>query len=79
MTLRIRLPEPAVGITVVFSRGDGEARQVWMAATSRLTFGDAATLGRTRLIHAEVATCAVRDGWLDLVDSGLPPAIHGLR
>ena len=78
VTLRIRLPEPAVGITVVFSRGDGEARQVWMAATSRLTFGDAATLGRTRLIHAEVATCAVRDGWLDLIDSGLPPAIHAL-
>ena len=79
VTLRILLPEPVAGITVVFSRGDGEARQVWMTATSQVAFGDAASLGRTRLIHAEVATCTVRDGWLDLVDSGLPPAIHGLQ
>ena len=75
VTLRLALPNDVEGITVVFSKGDGQSRQLWMTATSRLAFGVLETLGQPRGVPAEAARCAVRDGRLDLVDSGLPAAI----
>ena len=73
VSFRIALPEAPENLSVVFSKGDGRGSQLWMVATSRLQFGDAATLGQLRSIDAGAVQCVVRDGWLDLVDTGLLP------
>lgn len=71
VTTRLGLPDWAQAVTAVYSRGDGEARQVWMAATSALEYGVAPTVGATRTLPAGSLACVVRDGWLDLIDTGL--------
>lgn len=77
VTLRIVLPQPVSGITLGFSRSrDGRS---WIGATSGLDRTDVATLGRARPVGVTEAVCAVRDGRLELLDSGLPQTIHGLR
>ncbi len=74
VTFRLALPEgdESDNITVVLSRGDGAHHQERLIATSRLRAGDGATLGRSFFVAADAAHCAVRDGRLDLIDSGLP-------
>ena len=71
VTTRLGLPDWADAVTVVYSRGDGDERQVWMAATSALAYGVGATVGQARTLPAGSLACVVRDGWLDLVDTGL--------
>ncbi|MCB9946641.1 MAG: hypothetical protein H6842_02295 [Rhodospirillaceae bacterium] len=71
VSLRLMLPEDADGITVVFSKGDGQGQQRWMVATSQLEFGEAATLGQTTAVGADMTVCADRGGWLEITDSGL--------
>ena len=70
-TTRLGLPDWAQAVTVVYSRGDGATRQVWMAATSAFEYGVAATVGEARTLPAGSLACVVRDGWLDLIDTGL--------
>ncbi len=73
VSFRIALPEAPENLSVVFSKGDGQGRQLWMVATSALEFGAAETLGRTREIGADAVRCADHDGWLDLVEAGAQP------
>ena len=73
VSFRLALPEAPENLSVVFSKGDGQGSQLWMAATSRLEFGVAETLGQARAIGADDAQCALVDGRLNLVDSGARP------
>jgi hypothetical protein len=77
VTLRIRLPHLADpddffrAVTVVFSKSEG-GKQARLTATSPVKRGDETTLSSIRKIEPNAARCAVRDGQLDLIESGLP-------
>lgn len=63
--------EMAPGLTVVYSKS-ANGKQVRLSATSPVRRGDASTLGSAFRIDAKAATCSVRDGRLDLTQSGNP-------
>ncbi len=72
VTLRLRLPEVEDylrALTVVFSKSEG-GKQVRLTATSPVKRGDETTLSSVYPINARAARCAVRDGQLDILESG---------
>jgi hypothetical protein len=77
VTLHIRLPHLADpqdflrAVTVVFSKSEG-GKQARLTATSPLKRGDDHTLSSIYKIDAKAMRCTVRNGQLDLVESGLP-------
>lgn len=77
VTLRIRLPkledpdDHFRALTVVFSKSEG-GKQARLTATSPIKRGDDHTLSSIYKIDAKAMRCAVREGQLDLVESGLP-------
>lgn len=81
VTLHLRLPaienDYQRAVTVVFSKNEG-GKQARLTATSPVKRGDETTLSSVRKVEANAARCAVRDGQLDLIESGLP-AILGAK
>lgn len=69
VTFHLRLPPDTHAFTAVLARGDGR-RQGRMVATARVRFGEASSLGSFEHIPAAALRCAVRDGRLDIVESG---------
>jgi hypothetical protein len=65
--LRVELPEPFNSITVAYSDSDDGHAQKSLLRTSRLTFDDGSTLGRSWLIDPSRATCSVVSGSLEPV------------
>jgi hypothetical protein len=59
------------GLTVVYSKAEG-GKQARLTATSQIKRGDETTLGSINKIDAKAARCEVREGQLDLVESGSP-------
>ena len=72
--MTIRLADPRENLTVLFSKGDGKKRQLWMLASSALQFKQAATLGDVFAITADQASCVINEGRLDVVEWGRPVA-----
>jgi hypothetical protein len=70
--MTLRLAEPLENATVVFSKGDGKKKQLWMLATSDLRFKRAASLGGFHDIPATAATCVLNEGRLDVETWGRP-------
>ena len=68
-SFRLRLPAKAKGLTVIYSKA-GRGRQRLMFATSRLKFRDHTSLGEPYAVAAGAARCAMRNGSLDVVESG---------
>ena len=64
---RIELPEPFKSITVAYSDSDDGRAQKSLLTTSRLTFDDGSTLGRSWPIDPSLATCSVVSGSLEPV------------
>jgi len=58
----------------VFSKGDGQKKQLWMLATSDLKFKRPASLGAFHDIPATAATCVLNEGRLDVETWGRPVA-----
>jgi hypothetical protein len=78
VTLRLRLPPAADflrALTVVYSKSEG-GKQARLTATSPIRRGDAATLSGVFKVEAQAARCAVRDGQLDLVETGRPALLE---
>ena len=75
VTLHLRLPaienDYQRAVTVVFSKSEG-GKQARLTATSPVKRGDETTLSSVRKLDTKAARCQVRDGQLDLVESGLP-------
>jgi hypothetical protein len=77
VTLHIRLPkledpdDHFRALTVVFSKSEG-GKQARLTATSPVKRGDELTLSSVHKIDAKAAQCAVKDGQLDVVESGRP-------
>jgi hypothetical protein len=69
VTFVLRVPERTYTLTAVLARGDGR-RPGRAIATSRLRPGVAATLGQPMPIDPSAVRCAVRDGRLDLIETG---------
>jgi len=65
--LRVELPEPFNSITVAYSDSDDGHAQKSLLTTSRLTFDDGSTLGRSWLVDPSRATCSVVNGSLEPV------------
>ena len=72
VSMTLRLAEPLENATVVFSKGDGKKKQLWMLASSNLRFKQAASLGRFHAVPAVAATCVVSEGRLDVQTWGRP-------
>ena len=62
------------GITLGYSKKDGAKPRV--VATSAIKPGDATTVGSVWVVDSRGATCAEKDGRLDLTDTGLPAALE---
>lgn len=65
--LKLKLPTPARGISVVYSDSDSGKKQELMLATSVVKFGRPETLNPVRVVSPAEATCAVKNGQLTLV------------
>jgi hypothetical protein len=68
-SFRLRLEFKAEGLSVVYSKA-ARGRQRLMFATSRLKFRDPTSLGEAYPIVGGAARCAMRDGKLDVTQSG---------
>lgn len=65
-TARMRVALPASGaVTVVYSDSDDGKKQKSLLATSKLSFGDASTLGAVKKVDAARARCVVTGGKLE--------------
>jgi hypothetical protein len=75
VTLHLRLPaleeDYFRALSVVFSKSEG-GKQVRLTGTSPVKRGEETTLSSVNKIEPKAARCAVRDGQLDLIESGLP-------
>ncbi len=74
VTLRVRLPplgdrDYLRALTVVFSKSEG-GKQARLTATSPIKRGDDTTLSGIYKIDPKAARCAVRNGQLDLIETG---------
>lgn len=76
VTFHLRLPPETHAFTAVLARGDGR-RQGRMIATARVRFGEASSLGSFEHIPAAALRCAVRDGRLDVVETGRAEMLAG--
>ncbi|WNG51181.1 hypothetical protein F0U60_48905 [Archangium minus] len=65
--LKLKLPTPFKGISVVYSDSDSGKKQELMLATSLVKFGRPETLNPVRVVPPEEATCAVKNGQLSVV------------
>ncbi|MCY1082436.1 hypothetical protein [Archangium lansingense] len=65
--LKLKLPTPFKGISVVYSDSDSGKKQELMLATSAVKFGRPETLNPVRGVSPAEATCAVKNGQLALV------------
>lgn len=65
--LKVKLPTPFQGISVVYSDSDSGKKQELMLATSLVKFGRSETLNPVRVVPPEQATCAVKNGELTVV------------
>ncbi|PTL83107.1 hypothetical protein [Vitiosangium sp. GDMCC 1.1324] len=70
--LKLKLPTPFKGISVVYSDSDSGKKQELMLATSLVKFGRPETLNPVRVVSPKEATCAVKNGVLAVVP-GPPP------
>lgn len=67
INMTIQLAEPAENMTVIFSKGDGASKQLWMLSSSKLTFGKPQTVGQTYRIREEAqVACSLGDKGLEL-------------
>jgi hypothetical protein len=65
-TARVRVALPASGgVTIVYSDSDDGKTQKSLLATSKLSFGDASTLGAVKKVNAARARCVVIGGKLE--------------
>jgi hypothetical protein len=64
--LKVTLPAPPEGITVVYSDGDDGQKQERLIATSRFAFGRGPTLGAVRTIKPEHMVCGAVNGVLQV-------------
>ncbi len=77
VTLHLRLPkleedqDHLRAVTVVYSKSEG-GKQARLTATSPIKRGDDNTLSSIYKIDAKAMRCAVKDGQLDIVESGRP-------
>lgn len=62
VSMTLKLAQPLENLSVVFSKGDGTSKQLWLLASSALRFGQAASLGSTFAVPATAATCIVDEG-----------------
>jgi hypothetical protein len=67
---KIHLAAQPGSLTVVYRDGDDGRSVDRVLATSRLTGGDASTLGALRVVPRDIATCRVKDGNLEPVLAG---------
>jgi hypothetical protein len=65
--VKVKLPMPFKGISVVYSDSDSGKKQELMLATSLVKFGRPETLNSVRVVHPQEATCAVKQGELAVV------------
>jgi hypothetical protein len=65
--LKVKLPTPFKGISVVYSDSDSGKKQELMLATSAVKFGRPETLNAVRVVPPQEATCAVKGGQLAVV------------
>jgi hypothetical protein len=65
--LKVKLPMPFKGISVVYSDSDSGKKQELMVATSPVKFGRPETLNPVRVVAPEAITCGVKGGELSLV------------
>lgn len=65
--LKLKLPTPFGGLSVVYSDSDSGKKQELMLATSAVKFGRPETLNPVRVVPPAEATCAVKNGELALV------------
>jgi hypothetical protein len=65
--LKVKLPTPFQGISVIYSDSDSGKKQELMLATSPVKFGRPETLNSVRVVSPEEATCAVKSGALTVV------------
>lgn len=65
--LKIKLPMPFLGISVVYSDSDGGKKQEAMKATSPLKFGRPETFNPVYLVYPQEGSCTVKDGKLAVV------------
>jgi hypothetical protein len=65
--LKVKLPTPFKGISVVYSDSDSGKKQELMLATSAVKFGRPETLNPVRVVFPQEATCAVKNGELTVV------------
>ncbi len=76
VTFHIRLAERTHTFTAVLARGDGR-RQGRMIATARARFGEAGAVGDAMYVLPPALRCAVRDGRLDVVETGRVEMLRG--
>jgi hypothetical protein len=75
-TARMRVVLPVSGsITVVYSDSDDGRKQKSLLATSKLSFGNASTLGAVKKIDAARARCVVIDGKLEPRTAPVDPSV----
>lgn len=72
--LRLRLPRDANAISVILSRAV-KGQQARMVATSPVKFGEVESLGGIFTVSNNAARCAIRNGRLDIVASGMFKAL----
>jgi hypothetical protein len=65
--LKLTLPTPFQGISVIYSDSDSGKKQELMLATSAVKFGRPETLNPVRVVPPAEATCGVKNGELALV------------
>ncbi len=69
VTFHLRLAEQTHSFSAVLARGDGQ-RQGRMIATARVRFGQAGSVGEVIYLPSAGLRCTVRDGRLDVVETG---------
>jgi hypothetical protein len=65
--MKVKLPTPFLGISVIYSDSDSGTKQEAMVATSPLKFGRPETFNPVRMVLPSEATCGVRDGKLFII------------
>jgi hypothetical protein len=81
LRFKIELPRAYPSLTVVYSDTDDGQKQKRLIATSALKFGDALTLGATKIIPEDRGSCRIADGALEYVAArpSSPPSTPILR
>jgi hypothetical protein len=75
VTFHLRLSDQTHSFAAVLARGDGQ-RQGRMIATARMRPGRAAVVGEMIYLPSDGLRCAVRDGRLDIVETGRPEMLQ---